>query len=270
MRKSVLPGFMFYIGGTQYCDEALILFNRLTGEQPSTALKELIDLTIRCLIEDGIHQLTDAYYFRGVHTAELACQNWAKNAHNSTLVNSPTFTPKVGFTGNGMSQYIKLNYVMKNDAVNTLINSATVSVLDDPIGSVNFTAMLGTIDTNRLQLFIYTSANESMVLNAPNGEMNYNVNIGSGELLTYTRSISNLVQGYKDGIPSGNAIMSTPVGYLSKYDVFELSRNNANSPLSFYNGTRKFSLYGGFINPQQVASLNTRVKNFYNNIGSTF
>ena len=44
-------------------------------------------------------------------TAESSLKNIAKNAHHATAVNSPAFTAFEGFTGDGISSYVEVDYV---------------------------------------------------------------------------------------------------------------------------------------------------------------
>lgn len=108
MRRSALQGF--FIGGQQYCAEAIALFARITGQQPSTALKELCDLTIRDGLTKGWWSGKDQLYISMVHTEEFAHLNWIKNLHNSVNVNSLPWLAKEGFKGGGTGKYIDQNY----------------------------------------------------------------------------------------------------------------------------------------------------------------
>jgi hypothetical protein len=65
----------------------------------------------------GVTNLADHFdYFniRAGETQEQSLRNLAKRAHDSTAVNSPTWTQGEGFTGNGTSSYIEVDYIPTN------------------------------------------------------------------------------------------------------------------------------------------------------------
>lgn len=270
MRKSVLPGF-FFISGPAYCDEALLIFNRLTGEQPSTALKQLINEVISYNKEDGTHQLADCYYIRGVHTAELACQNWAKNAHNSTLVNSPTFVSKQGIRGNGIIAYINNNYNAYVDGINYKMGDSTLIVLCKELGTADTKYMLGAQETGTPQkLIIITyklSGNEYVYIN---GASSYQqINILADKINGYTRDGNN-IQGYIDGIPVGFNQTLLQADRLPNLSIYELGGNQNGNIVAAYNGMISFSFYGKKLTASNHNSIYNRVKYFYDNVGGTF
>lgn len=272
MRKSVLPGFMFYIGGPQYCDEALLIFNRLTGEQPSTALKQLINEVISYNKEDGTHQLADCYYIRGVHTAELACQNWAKNAHNSTLVNSPLFTPKKGIKGNG-SAYINNNYKPFSHSVNYQLSNATIVFMVDELATVDLKTYLGalktTAPTGQITVQSRLSNNETVRINCYSGA-NTIVNVSESDVIGYTK-VNNSIQGFKNGVVSGSNAYVTTDTQLLDLSIYELCENNNGSGIiRACDGRINFSYYGGVLSSEEHLELCNRVKFFYDNVNSTF
>lgn len=253
--------------GAGYCDEAIALFNRLTGEQPSAALKELINEVIVYAKEDGWFQLGDCWYMRGVHTSELACQNWIKNANNSVLYNSPVFTPKVGIKGDGVAAYIDNNYTPFTDAINFSIDSATIYLMSKDIGNVNTKLLLGaTVGTDRQYIYTYASANDRVYLFSEyysNPLKFYN-----DEYVAWVRDGLN-VQGYKDGVTVGGNDEKTRNGGNVNLSIYELA-GNTGSAVNHYNGSLAFTFYGAKLTAEQVAALYTRIKYFYDNVGSTF
>lgn len=57
-------------------------------------------------------------------TAESSLKNIAKNDHHATAVNAPTFTSFEGFTGDGISSHISVDYTPSVDGNTFLLNSA--------------------------------------------------------------------------------------------------------------------------------------------------
>ena len=255
-----------------YCAESLLIFSRLVGDQPTAALKDLIDTTIVGLKDDGVFELGDCLYVRGVHTSELACQNWIKNAHNSTLVNSPTFTQKQGITG-AVAKYINNNYIPNSQAVNMSLGSETIVTMHK-VTSTTGTYLLGAQKTSApisVNILAYSNAgNEVMYLNSDGGANN-NMSFGANEYGGYTRSGTN-VQAYKDGVASGavDVVNHSAFGMVN-FNIYELCGNvGGNAGNYVVDLLQSFSFYGGLLNPTEVFALYTRIKYFYDNVGGTF
>lgn len=259
MRKSVLPGFMFYIGGGQYCGEALLLFNRLTGPQPNAALKELIDLTIRGMVEDGTHNKSDAYYFRSVHSPELACQNWARNAHNSVLVNSPYFIPLNGLRGGGAT-YINNKYKLLSDGVNFKKAANSIFILWDHQPITN--AFICGVTEAGISL---TGIRVAKGAAAERGYLNsvaYNAQVLDAEdndLLGYVRSGNNITP-VKNGV-YGTVTLNAALDLLD-YEMIESGYNVGGTPTIQFTGEIKFSWYGDYLTESESLKLYNRVRYF--------
>lgn len=241
------------------------------NDAPTDALKALINKTIVDLKSDGVFQMADCMYIRGVHESLLACQNWIKNAHNSTLFNNPTFTPKVGFSGDGSTSYINNNYNPKSHADKLALGDVTMCWLQHTLGSTTGRYILGCNDTTgtsaRMYLLYYTTGNDRMYLNS--GTYNGNVNCEADKVIGFSR-ISGQNQGYVDGYASGAVTLGVTDGELPEFDIYELCANLNGSPNGFNNGNIMFSFYGKGLNATQMLALYTRIKYFFDNVGGTF
>lgn len=240
---------------------------------PSTALKDLINTTIKGLKDDGVFAKGDCLYFRNVHEELFACQNWIKNAHNSTLVNTPEFTPKIGFKGNGLTSYIDNNYNPYSDALNFGLNSATIAWMCPALGTNNERYILGTLTGGAPATYIIayfkTAANEVMFMNEKTLTGNNNVAMSAGSYISYSK-INNGIQGYLNGYVSGGVDTVTTADRISIYDMFEFCGSHNTGPFVFYNGSLAFSFYGGALNDAESLALYTRAKYFTDNVGGTF
>lgn len=249
--------------GVGYEAETTALLAR-AATQPSDALKLLINTTIKGLKDDGVFALGDCLYVRGVHEAQLACQNWIKNAHNSTLINSPIFTPKIGFRSTG-TQYIDNNYIPYSQAINFGNTDATFIHIFSEL--VNGTNCFGAYDNiKRLHHIYYSSQSDRSYFNsgAYSSEVVFDIN----KMIGYTRS-GNYQQGYLEGEKTGNNVLKPVVGDLINLSIFELAYNNNGAPAGRSGGV-KFSYYGKGLNENQHKSIYNRIKYFYDNVGSTF
>lgn len=240
-------------------------------DPPSAELRALINTTIAGLKTDGVFQKGDCLYVRGVHEELFACQNWIKNAHNSTLVDSPTFTAKVGFKGNGTTSYINNNYNPKSQADKLVLGDVTVCFMQHTLGTATGKYILGCNDTTgtaaRMYLLYYTTGNDRMYLHS--GTYNGNVNCEADKIIGYSR-ISGQNQGYVDGYASGVITYGVTDGELPEFDIYELCENLNGSPNGFNNGDIMFSFIGAGLNATEMLALYTRIKYFYDNVGSTF
>lgn len=80
----------------------------------STTLKKLNDYLRLIKTDLGVADLDDAKdvdIILAGETAESSLKNIAKNAHHATAVNAPVFTAFEGFTGDGISSYVEVDYI---------------------------------------------------------------------------------------------------------------------------------------------------------------
>ena len=242
---------------------------------PSTALRTLINTTIKGLKDDGVFTLADCLYIRGVHDSQAASLNWIKRAHDSTLVNAPTFTAKEGFKGNGSTKYINNNYTPSTDAVQLSRDSATIVIMHKLLGTTSGRMPFGVQNTSTVQRMYFTMfepGNDRMFFNHQSA-FNDNCNFVVNEYLGYVRSGNSglNVQGYVNGNTSGagdNLAGSTTS--LPAYSMFELALNLKGTAGSHYNGQTSFMFIGAALNATQMLALYNRVSYFYANVGGTF
>lgn len=261
------------VSATTFEHETIVLVSadRYTSK-PSDALILLINTTIKGLKDDGVWALADAMYIRGVHESKFALQNWIKNAHNSTLhgTTSPVFTPKIGFTGDGVDKYIDNHYTPSSEAQNLSLTSLSTVVMMPYLGTLNIRGFFGAYNSGAtkkyLYMLYYSAANERAYLST--GTYNGNVNIAVGEYLGYTRT-GTTTQGYINGATSGATTAGTNTE-LVDYSVYELAINTDGTAGSFTNGQVGFSFYGGYLTSDKMLALYNRIKYFYDNVGGTF
>lgn len=261
-------GINYKLGG--YCDEALAIFNRLTGEQPSNPLKELINEVIEGLKTDGVFALRDCLYVRGVHAAEMACQNWIKNAHNSTLVNSPTFIAKQGFRGNGTSSYINNNYKPATDAITFQLKSGEVTFMCKELPTIA-SRILGTMEgdaTLALHVRYYTTPyiRGYILSNTYNQEVTID-----GDYVNF-RKEDGFLRCFVNKIYKDSAVV-TDVNLCTR-DMAELAMKYGNGATAYSDALISYSSYGGILGIGEDPGLLEKeydwIKYFYDNVGGTF
>lgn len=126
-----------------YGPEATALFARMT-DQPSTALKELIDKTISDLKTAGIWDITDKFHKWDLHTEQASLLDW-KNAVHDASNNGATFTPKYGVTTVQKVSYVDLNFIPSTDCTYATLNDIGFS-LDDITGNQTLGYNFGSYD----------------------------------------------------------------------------------------------------------------------------
>jgi len=93
-----------------YTSEAQQYFDRLST-QPSTADKTALAAFIDGCVTNGVWADMDAIWMpRAVTTAANARVNLKSSSFTLTEVSTPTFTSKLGYTGNGTTSYLDTGY----------------------------------------------------------------------------------------------------------------------------------------------------------------
>lgn len=107
----IVPGLPGTIGGrgAEYSAEAKALFARFTVK-PTGVQKRAMDRLIRALKSSGAWAKLDVLYVMAAHDAQAAQRNWIADSFNLSPVNSPTFTAKQGYAGNGTTSYLDTGY----------------------------------------------------------------------------------------------------------------------------------------------------------------
>jgi hypothetical protein len=249
---------------------ALVAVGRYT-DAPTTALKDLIDVTIAGLKTDGVFTKVRCLWVRSVHESLFACQNWARDASNSTLVNAPTFTPKVGFKGNGSTSYINNNYIAKDDTGITLDN-LSVFHRHSQLGTATARCPYGmqklTAPTSRLYLLQYTGGTPDRAY-VNSASYNGNVEILVNQSVGYVKTAAG-IQAYVNGVPSGGLVGVANITELPSLTIYELARNAAGTADSHQNSETNWHAICEALTDAEALALHTRMEYFIQNVSSTF
>lgn len=118
----------------------------------------------------GIYSKLSALLLLCGHNDADSRINLTGNIYNPDAINSPTFTPKIGFTGNGSTSYLNSNYIPFNDSNVTknsfhiacnLHTAANNAIFGDSDGSESYAIWWIEIGGN-----IYNALNSSYSINA--------------------------------------------------------------------------------------------------------
>ena len=171
---------------------------------PSASQQALQNQLVVDLKDAGVWSKLDTFYvFATDGDSDFASINFKDpNNYEITEVNSPTFTPDVGFTGNGVSAYLDPSYNQGTDGVNWSNPNGSFGVWVDTAATVDqhpyvgYTQLNSTLrrggikDINTLVVTVSGDVNDTFMhinINPTNSELFYN---GSSQA-TQTGTFSN-------------------------------------------------------------------------------
>ena len=121
---------------------------------PSEAQQTLQNTLVTDLKTAGVWDKLDVFYvFATDGDSDYATLNWkAPSSHQTTKVNSPTFTANGGFTGDGSSSYLDTNFDPDASGVNYTLNDASISIWNNTFVLNNFITGLDASAYNCLRM----------------------------------------------------------------------------------------------------------------------
>ncbi len=148
-----------------------------------------------------LNDVFDAMYILAGETAESSLRNLVRNAYHATMVNSPSFTAFEGFTGNGVTSYIRSNYNPSVNGVNFVLNNAAIGVYSRTNSDSNGVA-IGARDGVPNDILLLQRFGNKFYGRINNGEGKgvVNNNTDSSGLFMVTRygSLSTNIVGYRN------------------------------------------------------------------------
>ena len=130
-------------GGSSFDSDYQAILDRSTAlgyTAPSAAQQTLQNILVTDLKTAGVWEKLDVFYvFATDGDSDFATLNWkAPSSHQTTKVNSPTFTANGGFTGDGSSSYLDTNFDPDASGVNYTLNDASISIWNNTFAINNF------------------------------------------------------------------------------------------------------------------------------------
>ena len=185
----------------------------------------------------SLDQFFDYLNIRAGETAEQSLRNFAKRAHDSTAVNSPTFTAGEGFTGNGTSSYIDVDYI-PSAGVNFQLNNASHGLY--------FRVLQ--VDGGRYNGCYSTAADggayNRIIIGSNGGEMSIPLNSADVRIVDTNTNGLYIVNRLSSSsiIVFRNYIKSTPISSTSSkrpnQKIVELARRTNDGTVGFYNASQ--------------------------------
>ena len=205
------PGFTFEAETTAF-------WARISGT-PDISWKYDFNTLVQFLKLTGIWTKADAIYLRAFENSADSLLNIVANTNNSSLVNSPTFTKGVGFTGNASNRYINTNFNPSTDGVNYTQDDACFAQFIQNAGSAG--AYNGGIYSAGI-ISVDIPVNNGFVTGINGNFIGSSVGTGYENLIAVSRDNNANFNFYVDGTDHTkvNASAGLPNG-----DIYELAVN---------------------------------------------
>lgn len=184
-----------------YSTEATAYFAAMSV-QPDATRKGLINTLISGLKTDGVWTGFDIFKIEAAHDAQAARLNAVAPASNvSSAVNTPTFTTDRGYTGDGSTSYVNLNWAPSAGVQFTQSNaSLAIYVNGGPNNAIDAEASIGVVGS----LIVPRSA-AGVVRGRLNAATTVNATGGTSAtrlgLTVLDRNVSTTI--YRDGAANG-------------------------------------------------------------------
>ena len=245
-----------YVEGLPLIDEDVVLWSDAVvanGGTISTAWQTIMASFVQTEKAAGTWYITDDYWF-------FACENAAqaltsiKQRRLAVAVNSPTFTPGLGYVFDGLTNYINLNYIASTHAVAMTPGNMRVGVYERSVTAANATSVGATNSTGQ-NIAIRAKANTAMIGSLSSSGANFTILNSLGFSVTSRAAGSTSVHGYKNGVRQQDFTVST-VGntLLPSVPLFAGVLNNAGTPSGFRPATISVVVVGApFTDDQEMA-----------------
>lgn len=257
-RKGKIVGFQG--GEISYNDSAIALFARFTVE-PSPTLKRAISDWYDTVQYYHIDDSLDAYYNLALHNAADALLDWFRPT-SATLVNAPTFTQYQGFTTNGSSSYIRINYNPGTDAVNYSLNNNSITIYTRTNNYLVNTYMVGMYDGSVNTTIRVSTTSFLLYNNSSSIWTTSHANDIAGST-TITRSGGVMYLSRNGGTYSSSGLAATAIP--NQASGFFVGCNNQNgSPLGYLNNQYSIIAIGGELSQLQATKLHEANERFIN------
>ena len=187
-------------------------------------------ITLKAL---GVWNTLDVFYaFETDGDSDFATLNWKDpDSHQASKVNSPTFTPNHGFTGNGTTSYLNTDWNPSIHGVNYTLNSAGIGCYSSTGVELSANFLFGASDgTGITNLNPRTPTNTCGFRINQSASLNFSNSNASG-FWHLQRTASNAISIHKDG--SSLSTGTTTSNQRPNQPIFLLALNNNTTPSNF-------------------------------------
>lgn len=200
---------------------------------PTNSRKELIDTLVGSLKTAGVWSKLDALYVMAAADEQAAQRNWVADQYNLTPVNAPTFTPDVGYQGNGTNQKLTTGFnaatattpKFVQDSAHAAIWSATD--LANGAGSSNDFGQVG----STVSYISRSNSTPGLARIRPNTGSTVNGSSGGYiGLIGWSRNASNEWKAYRNGVATATgttvsaALPSSAFEFLASFGGYGVNQ----------------------------------------------
>lgn len=172
----------------------------LTYSLPSDYGQQCGNGLLRALKADGIWATLDVFWVPiNDGSSQFGTINWVTPAsHQITLINSPTWSALVGYTGNGTNSYVNMNYIPSSAGVNFTLNDAGFGGYCSASGGTFISHLIPSVASRNALSIPAVAGTATLNING-NTVKSGTANGGIG-FWHALRTASNVMQLYKDGV----------------------------------------------------------------------
>lgn len=213
--------------------------------------------------------LKDAEVFGKADVIQIYCGhneadsrlNIVKNSHNSNAINSPTFSAKNNFKGNGSSSYLEINYSPKTEAVNYKMNDCTLLVVRDEYNASGVVVDLGAaLESGTSQI---ADQQPSTIYSALNSKVDIKTLTANITGVAATSRISSTEIEETRGVTSLTVALNSSYIPAGKLNVFR------RQPDGYYSNNAISAIYiGAYLNATQRQIFKNIITDFKTEIAS--
>lgn len=254
----------------QWDPNAVLIFNAIDslGDAATESEKERINSFVLYLKNTGDWDKIVACWGMATETQTAAVLNWKHpGTFTLSLVNSPTFTTKEGFNGNGTSSYLNTNWIANSHGAGIYLqNDAGITIYTRTSGTStgNIVGVVGASNVRSLAFLPkYTDNNLYNRTNNVNTSFYSTANATAEAIYTILRTSNTAVTVYRNSVSLGTqSIGSDGLPLLTLY----IGATNVNGTPNFYTN-RQISfliIHSGSISPSNIQ---TAVETFMDSNG---
>lgn len=256
-----------------YDADAQAFFDACDVEPPTAAKNAINDFVVGSK-DDGDWDDYDVFWVMRMHDAQASRLNLKDpSSFVLTLVNSPTFTPYLGWNGNGSSSYLNTNWTPSGAANYSQNNCAVGFIIDAGDDSSNSNASpIGSVDSSGRGLRVYPRSSSdrlNAIINSSSiSQLGFTAGTRQG-LTVVERTGSSAVSGYRDGTNTGTDTEAS--ASITSMPAFFIGCSNFNgSPQigSFTNNRMSCVFAGRSFGPTGNPRIRSRINALFTALGA--
>ena len=229
---------------------------------PSASQQTLQNTLVTDLKTAGVWNKLDSFSVYATDgDANFALLDW-KRLTTQTATNSPTFTPNLGYIGDGVSARIQSGFVPSTDGVNYQLNSASMFKYRYQVRTAGQAQAYEGIFKSGITYALIASSpatNADNYIHTLGGAIFVSQAIGTNPAFQLLTRNGNAIATYVDGVleASGSSVPAN----IPDVEMWSLAANNGSSGIFFSDVGISVEGYGADLSAEQ-ADFNTAIQNY--------